>query len=297
MRALSALLLATAATACSNTPESRPASLPPCDTCEASVRMIGGGSGGGGGGGGGSDAGATGMDASVEGDAGLRFEVRRGDGGVALSGIVRVAQALPIVETTTFAPASGWAVETFGTDGAEATTTDSTGAFAFARASYITINGTGPLLGVRMTPTRAGALGSFVILPPLSTVELTAVDQITFQNALAPASATVLNGRGHLVIQAQVESAPRGPARDTLVSVVNAPFSQTYYDGPTVGQLVLSTTGTGAYGYAVVPNLDTPAAPGYFVAQIRLTRNGRSVDYAAPVFSDTVTWVALSPRP
>jgi hypothetical protein len=77
--------------------------------------------------------------------------------------------------------------------------------------------------------------------------------------------------------------------------VVNDPFAQTYYDGPSVGQLVVSSTGTGAYGFAVVPNLEAPVAPGYSVARIRLTRGGRSVDFAAPVFSDTVTWVALSP--
>jgi hypothetical protein len=106
---------------------------------------------------------------------------------------------------------------------------------------------------------------------------------------------TVINSRGHLVVQVQNASAPRGPARDTLVSVVNDAFAQTYYDGPSVGQLVVSSTGTGAYGFAVVPNLEAPVAPGYNVARVRLTRGGRSVDFAAPVFSDTVTWVALSP--
>lgn len=243
------------------------------------------------------DGGAVELDASSGGDGGLRFEVRRGDGGVALTGSVRVAQALPLTETTTYVAASGWNLETFGADPPEMTSTDSAGRFGFTLASYITVNGTGPLLGVRMTPPRAGGLGSFVLLPPLTSVELTAIDQVTFQDALAPAMGTVINGRGHLVIQAQIETAPRGPARDTLVSVVNQPFSQTYYDGPSVGQLVLSTTGTGAYGFAVIPNIETPAAPGYFVAQVRLTRNGRSIDYAAPVFSDTVTWVALSPLP
>ncbi|MEZ4392730.1 MAG: hypothetical protein R3A48_16695 [Polyangiales bacterium] len=296
MRSSFAALTLAAAMGCNNSSPTRPPALPPCDTCEASVRMSMGGSGGGGGGGGGGGFDASvGSDAAAGGDAALRFEVRPGDGGVALTGNLRVTQALPITETTSYVAASGWRMEVFGNDLGETTTTDPAGRFAFTNASYITVNGTGPLLGVRMIPPRTGALGSFVLLPPLTSVELTAIDIDTFQTALSPAMATVLNGRGHLVIQVQNESAPRGPARDTLVSVVNDPFAQTYYDGPSVGQLVVSATGTGAYGFAVVPNLATPVSPGYSVAQVRLTRNGRSIDYAAPVFSDTVTWVALSP--
>ncbi|MFO0630670.1 MAG: hypothetical protein U0325_34275 [Polyangiales bacterium] len=288
------LMSAAAAWGCNNTPATRPPALPPCTTCEAAVRGSVGA--GGGGGGGGLDGGMlTDGGGGATDDAGLRFEVRRGSGGVPLMGNLRVAQSLPITETTTYVAASNWRLETFGPDLSEQTQTDSAGQFAFVTASYITVNGTGPLLGVRMTPSRAGALGSFVLLPPLTSVELTAIDVDTLRVALAPAMGTVVGGRGHLVVQVQNESAPRGPARDTLVSVVNDAFAQTYYDGPTVGQLVVSSTGTGAYGFAVVPNLDAPAAPGYNVARIRLTRGSRSVDFAAPVFSDTVTWVALSP--
>jgi hypothetical protein len=290
------LMSAAASLGCNSTPATRPPALPPCTTCEAAVRgSVGSGGGGGGGGGGGFDGGGLTDGGGGADDAGLRFEVRRGTGSVALTGSVRVAQSLPITETTTYVAASNWRVETFGPDLAEQTQTDSAGQFAFVQASYITVNGTGPLLGVRMTPPRTGALGSFVLLPPISTVDLTALDIDTLQVALSPAMGTVINSRGHLVVQVQNASAPRGPARDTLVSVVNDAFAQTYYDGPSVGQLVVSSTGTGAYGFAVVPNLEAPVAPGYNVARVRLTRGGRSVDFAAPVFSDTVTWVALSP--
>ncbi len=89
----------------------------------------------------------------------------------------------------------------------------------------------------------------------------------------------------------------RGAARDTLVpGGQRRLFAQTYYDGPSVGQLVVSATGTGAYGFE--GGGAEPRRAGGARIQRRAhsprPRRAAGADYAAPVFGDTVTWVALA---